>query len=191
MIEELKDAISILKLDKTKMSAVAGRRSATKWGIIMLAAPPVVNLFLSSFMFPSGFGAIFSRFLFWPMIVPVASLVVAIFAMSIIGEKVFRGGADHIGFFRVLSYASVFLWLSVLPFLFDAIDIFEVSGLYNLIWSVGVIWILVVAYHMLISHQKLSQRDAAISLFGGIVAYFIAQYILGRILVGRYYKFFY
>lgn len=191
MIKEIKDGIAILQLNKPVMAAVAARPSAKKWGFVILAVPPVVNLILSSMLFPSGFGAIFSRFLFWPMIIPTLSLVGAIFAMSYGAEKFFKTGHNHWAFFRVLAYSSIFLWLTIVPFLFGLLGILDPSGLYNLVSLVGVIWVFVVAYHLFLEWGKLSKQNAAIIVVGGFIAYLIFQLILGRILVGKYYRIFY
>ncbi len=191
MIKEIKDGIAILQLSKPVMAAVAARPSAKKWGFVILAVPPVVNLILSSMLFPSGFGAIFSRFLFWPMIIPTLSLVGAIFGMSYAAEKFFKTGHNHWAFFRVLAYSSIFLWLTIVPFLLGLLGILDPSGLYNLVSLVGAIWVFVVAYHLFLEWGKLSKQNAAIIVVGGFIAYLIFQLILGRILVGKYYRIFY
>ncbi len=197
MIKEIKDGIAILQLNKPVMAAVAARPSAKKWGFVILAVPPVVNLLLlkrllSSTFFPyEGFSAIFSRFLFWPMIIPTLSFIGAIFAMSYGAEKFFKTTHNHWAFFRVLAYSSIFLWLTIVPFLFGLLGILDPSGLFNLLSLVGVIWVFVVAYHLFLEWGKLSKQNAAIIVVGGFVAYLIFQLILGRILVGTYYRIFY
>lgn len=191
MINEIKDGIKILKFDKPTMAAVAGRVSAKKWGFVMLAVPPVLNLILSSMMFPSGFSSIFSRFAFWPMIIPSLAIVGAIFAMSFSSEKMFESKHEHWAFFKVLAYASVFLWLSAVPFLLALSGVIDPSGLFDLIWLVGVVWIFAVAYHLFLEWGKLSQQNAIIVVGIGVVAYMVFQFILGRILIGDYYRMFY
>jgi len=191
MINEIKDGIKILKFDKPTMAAVASRSSAKKWGFIMLAVPPVLNLVLSSMLFPSGFSSLFTRFAFWPMIIPSASIVGAIFAMSYAGERMFESKHGHWAFFKVLSYASVFLWLSAAPFLLALTGLIEPTGLFDLVWLVGIVWMFMVAYHLFLEWGKLSKQNAIIVVAVGVVAYMIFQFILGRILIGSYYRMLY
>ena len=191
MINEIKDGIKVLKFDKLTMAAVANRPSAKKWGFVMLAVPPVLNLILSSMLFPSGFGSLFSRFIFWPMVIPSMAIVGAIFAMSYAGERMFGSKHSHWAFFKVLAYASVFLWLSAVPFLLALTGLIDPSGLFDLVWLVGIVWMFAVAYHLFLEWGKLSQQNAIIVVVIGVIAYMVFQFILGRILIGSYYRMFY
>lgn len=191
MINEIKDGVKILKFDKPTMAAVAARNSAKKWGFIMLAVPPVLNLLLSSMLFPSGFGSIASRFIFWPMVIPSLAIVGAIFAMSYAAERMFESKHGHWAFFKVLAYSSVFLWLSAIPFLLALTGLIEPTGLFDLVWTVGVVWMFAVAYHLFLEWGKLSQQNAVIVLVVGVMAYMVFQFILGRILIGSYYRMMY
>lgn len=190
-VSQLEDAIAVLKLDKAKMEQISERKAATKWGIIIFVIPLVLNLIFASLNFPSGFGVIFSKFLLWPIVVPVLAVVGGIFLMSILAEKMFNAHGSHIGFFRTMSYSAIILWISVIPFLLAFLGIWDAFGLFNLVWVVAVIWILVVAYHMLLIHHKLNQKDAVVVLVAGVLGYFILKGILGRILVGTSYRLWY
>ncbi|MBI5754313.1 hypothetical protein HZA40_04185 [Candidatus Peregrinibacteria bacterium] len=191
MINEIKDGIEVLKFNKPVMAAVANRPAAKKWGFIILAVPPVLNLILSSMLFPSGFGSLFTRVLFWPMVIPSIALTGAIFVMSYAAERIFASKHGHWPFFKVLAYASVFLWLSAVPFLLALTGLIDPSGLFDLIWLVGVVWMFVVGYHLFLEWGKLSNQNAVIILAIGVVAYLILQLVLGRVLVGNYYRMFY
>ena len=191
IISQVKDAISILKLDKVKMQEVAARNDATKWGIIILVVPTVLNVVLASLNFPSGFSVIFSRFLLWPLLVPLFAMVGSIVVMSFVAQKFFKGQGSHIGFFRTIAYSSVVLWVTVIPFILALLGFFDAFGLYNLIWVVAVIWMFVVSYQMLLIHHKLTQENAAIVIVAGIVGYFLLRYLFGELLVGSSYRIFY
>ena len=188
MIKEIKDGIQILKLNKPVMAAVAVRPSAKKWGLLILAVPPVVNLILSSMLFPSGFEAIFSSFSFWPMILPALALCGAIFGMSYAAEKFFKSSHNHWGFFKVLAYSSVFLWLTMGAFLLGVLGVLDPGELYKLLSLIGAVLVFFVAYHLFLDWGKLSQQDAAMLVGIGFVAYLLLQLILGRVLVGGYYR---
>ncbi len=191
MLRELKDALAILKQDKMMIESVASRKSATGWGVLILLVPPVANLFLSSFQYKAGLSSILSPYVFWVVFMPAISLVGAIFALSVCAEKFFRRSVSHVRVFRVLSYASLFLWIGILPFLFEALGISLGLSLFNLIWLVGFTLILAAAYQFLTSHHRLSEKDAIICLLVAVVAYFILSSVLGNILVGSGYRIFY
>lgn len=191
IIKEINDAFRVLTLDRGKTEIVSHKRDATYYGIGFLVFPVIVNLLLSAFLFPSGFGAIFSRFLFWPMMIPAVSLVIVIFAITIATDKIFGVKVDFLRFFRVLSYASLCLWLTILPFLLDILHISLGYGLYNLLWIVAFAFIMFIGFQILTLDYRLSQKNAIICIAGGIIGYFLVNLILGNILVGSYYRIFY
>jgi hypothetical protein len=186
-----KNLVSVLKLEKEAMERISQDKSATIWGIVILAVPAVINLILASFTFPSGFGVMFSRFMLWPMFIPVLSVFAVIFLMSFVALKFFKGHGSVIGFFRTVSNAGIVLWISIIPFLMAFFGILDPIGLYNLIWVVGTIWILAVSYQMLQIHHKISQQDAVYVILIAVVGYFIIRNILGGLLVGSAYRFWY
>lgn len=191
LINQVKDAVAVLKLDKIKIASVAERVDAVKWGIVILALPPLINVVLSSLLFPTGFNAIFTKVVFWTMVIPSLSLVATIFSMSFFAERFFKTGNFHWQLFRVLAYASIILWLSPVAFLLDILGIADAERLFNFIWSVGIIGVFVVAYTFLVHQKHLAQKDATLIVLGGVAAYYIFQMILGNVLVGRYYRIFY
>lgn len=189
--KDLQDAIEIIKLNRHKFEQVYAGGSNIFPALVILFLPPVVNLVLSSLLFPSGLGSLFSAVVFWPMMIPLLSLGGSIFALYFLLEKWFAFKVDLRGFFKVLAYGSVLLWLSIIPFLLDLIGVFAVSVLFNAVWMIGLIWFFVVAYNFLVSHLKIPQRDLLISMVVFIASYFLIQSILGRLLVGGYYRIFY
>ncbi|MFH1284444.1 MAG: hypothetical protein ABIH78_02535 [Candidatus Peregrinibacteria bacterium] len=191
LFSHIGDAVKILKLDEGKMLEVSGKKNSTQWGIVILLVPPVINLILAALAFPSGFGVIFSRFLFWPIFVPVISLASVIFFVSFIAQKSFGGKGDNIGFFRTMAYSSLVLWISVIPFLLSLFGIIDAMSVYNLVSIVALAWMFVVAHKMLVSYHKLNRHDVVFALIVGIVSYFVAAAIFGRIFVGRAYRLLY
>lgn len=184
ILGELKTAIGVLKLET---SAFAG---TMKWGIVVLIFPQIVKLILSVFIFPSGFSAIFSRFLFWPTVIPVVVLSLVFLVMSLVAEKVFSAHANHKGFFKVLAYASIVFWITMVPTVLDSMGFGLGNGFYNLLWFAAFIYVMVVAYNLLIKEYKLVPQSAVICLGFGVLAYFLVHLVLGKILVGSYYKIF-
>ncbi len=188
---EAKDAISILKLDKAKMMSVAGRQSATKWGIFFLVVPALVNLVLSAISFPSGFGSILSRFVLWPVVIPVLSFLGGLYLIHVAATKLFAAKADFWGFFRIASYSYLVYWLTLIPALLMSVTFFVGGGLGALISLVASIWTLVVAYHVMTDYYKLNQQNAILALIIGVVAFMFVSSILGGVLVGSYYHMYY
>jgi hypothetical protein len=186
-----KDAVSVLKLDQNKMLEVSSDKSATIWGVIILAVPPLLNLLLTSLAFPSGFGVIFSRFLLWPILVPVLAVSATIILMSVLAVKAFKGQGSYINFFRTVSYAGIALWATIIPYLLAIFGLIDPVGLYNLVWLAALAWMVVVSYHMLLKYHKVTQQDAVIIIVIGVLGFFILRSILGEILVGSSYRFWY
>jgi Yip1-like protein len=186
---ELKDAVDILKMDTVKMAAIAKRESATKWGIIILMVPFVVNLIIYSIDSPSTFmSAITSKFVFWRISIPILAIVASTFITSFIAERFFNGKGTHLGFFRVIAYASVASWLTMIGFFIALIG--GSSSLIILFSIIASIWILFVMYNSLIVLHKLNQQDAILSLAGGIVGYLVLQALLGSVLIGGSYRYY-
>ncbi|MFH1218362.1 MAG: hypothetical protein V1679_00785 [Candidatus Peregrinibacteria bacterium] len=191
IITELKDAIEIVKLNKTKMLDVAGKKSATKWAFLFLLVPPVINLILASLNFPSGFGMIFQRFLIWPMFVPVGAIAGSLILMSFLSKRFYKGYGDVMALFRVGGYVSVILWVSIIPFILAFLGIFDAFGILNLLWLAAAFWIFLVAYQMLIFYHKLKAQDAIVIVIAGVLGYLVLRGVLGRIFVGKYYRLWY
>jgi len=189
LVVEIKDAVAILKLDKIKMVAVSQRETATFHSFIFLFFPVVVNLILFSITFRGGFlGSMFSKFLIWPLLIPVLALIASIFGMSYLAVKHFKLPQDHVGLFRVISYASVVSWLSIVPYLLYLLGIMEPTGLYNLISVASFVWAFVVAYHYFFEYKGLTKENAGMVVLAGIIGSFIAEALLGAILVGDSYR---
>lgn len=190
ILAELKIAIAVLRREESAILNVYERGSARKWGIFILVFPQLIRLILSAFTFPSGFSAIFSRFLFWPIVIPLVVLCGIFFAMSFTAKKLFDAHANHGGFFRVLAYASLIFWIMIVPSIFDIVGFNLGNGFDNLLWLIAFVWIMAVAYYLLTKEYKLNSQSVTICLAVGVITYFLIHLILGTILVGSYYKIF-
>ncbi len=186
-----KKLVSVLKFDRETMIEVSQDKRATILGIVALFIPPVVNLILASFAFPSGFGVMLSRVMLWPMLIPVVSIIGVLFLMNAVANKFFNGKGNGIAFFRTVSCSAIILWVTIIPFLLALFTNVEPFGLFNLIWLAGVIWILLVCYKMLLYHHQLRQQDAITVIVIGVIGYFIFRKFLGMVLVGKFYRFWY
>jgi len=190
VISEAKEALAILKFDKVKMAHIAAKPEATRNGIIILLVPAFFNIVFGAMSFPSGFSAIFSRFLVWPLLIPVFAFVGMVFGVSYVARKYFHGVGHDVGFFRVLSYASIVSWVSIPVALLSILGIFDIFNLLNLIDLAVIIVVFSVAYHMLLDYHKVHKDDALKVIIIGVIGYFVLQWMFGKILVGDVYRYF-
>jgi len=189
LVSEIKDAISIIKLDKPKMTEVSKRLHATKMAVIFLAVPFVVSLIFAILSFPSGFSSIFSGFFLWPIFIPIVSIVAMIFVMSVVARKFFKGVGNDVEFFRTLSYpAAAILSLDMIPFLLMLLIGFNAYSLANLINICAMAWTLVVGYNFLPESHKVNQQNLILILVIGGLSYFVIGYLLGAVLMPGTYR---
>lgn len=183
-------AISVLKLNDTSIKAVASDKEATVFGVGFLVVPPVVSLILGAFIFPSGFGAIFSRFLSWSILIPPLSFVGSIFVMVLLVQKYFRLKMEFLPFFRVVGYAGFVSWLTILPFLLGVIGLVDAFSLLNLVWTVCLAWLFLVSFTYLERNSALNRQNMGITLIVGVLSYLVINAILGDFFVGNAYRIF-
>lgn len=187
----LRDSIPVLQLEKNAMLSIAMDKNHTLAACGVFVGPHLVNLFLAALTFGNGFSsAIFSRFLFWPMLIPVIALFGSIIFMSFVAKKWYSGRGSNAGFFRVIGYSSVLLWVSIFPFFVAAFGVIDPSGVFNLLWFIAYLWMFVVSYKLLHFYHKLNKADSVVIVLMGMVAYVVFQLVLGHFLVGSSYKFF-
>ncbi|MCK9186669.1 YIP1 family protein [Candidatus Gracilibacteria bacterium] len=190
VISEAKDALAVLKFDKAKMAQIAAKPDATRNGIIILVVPAILNVFFASIGLPSGFSAIFSKLTTWPFLIPVLSFVGMAFGISFVARKYFHGVGHDIGFFRVLSYASIVSWVAIPVALLSMIGMVNLFDLFILINLAVVVLVAAVSYHLLLDYHKVKKDDAIKIIVIGVVGYFVIQWILGKIFVGNVYRYF-
>lgn len=186
--KEFKDAIEILKLNKAKMGEVASRESATKVGAAVIVLPVLVNWVLYTLTFPSRFFVFFKSFTYGKFLVVALSSVAMIFLLSYVAKQFFKGKGDHVRFFRILAYASVLTWVSIIPHLFIFVPFWTFGSLFGFISSAATIWLLVVAHKALIEEHKLSSENAILALLVGAISWWIVGSILGNIFLGSHYS---
>lgn len=189
LIKEVKLAIAVLRFNKAEILAVSNRRESTKWGIIILLIPIVFSLILGSLIFPSGFSSIFSRFLFWPIVIPVISLGASFFTMSFLSQKFFGSSHKEMEFVRVMAYGSIILWLIPIGFLLDLLGLAAADSLAFIIWVATGVWLGILAYKTFLDY-RLVQPNAIWTVVLGVLIYLIFNWLLGHILVGSYYQMF-
>lgn len=184
-------ALDVVQMKVHSFSEVAKSEESTKWGIVFFALPVLVNLILAAVTFPSGFSAIFSRFLIWPLAIPVLALSGSVIGVAYVAKKYFNAKGEMIWLFRVASHVSIVLWLTMILFLLGVLGIFDSFGLYNLVWVVNLVLVLTAAEKTFVSLYGVSKKDALILTVGVLIGYFILKSLLGSILVGSSYRMLY
>lgn len=187
--KEILDAVEVVKLNKDVMMNVAHRKHALKMGVLFFIVPVSLNIFLASLMFPSGLSSIFSRFLLFPLLVPVLAGMGVIFLIVFVAKKYFGGVGDELTFFRVVSYSGVFFSITVVLFLLTFLTGIDYLPLFHLIWYAQVVLIFLVSSKMLLYYCKLDPEKLVTVMAIGVVGYIILQQVLGWILVGSSYRF--
>lgn len=191
IVSWVKEGLALLQMDLAAMRRVFESKDSFFWGLVFLAFPVVANTLLAAFSFPSGFGSIFSKFVFWPIVVPFLALGLSFFGLALVLEKGFNIKIEAKRVIGLLGVASVVLWLSVLAFMLSLLGLMDVSGLFNFIWLAGIGWIFFLAYSFLVKVKGVSQKDALIAVLAAVFILFVVQILLGKIFVGSYYKVFY
>lgn len=184
-------AFDVVQMKAHSFQEVAKSEESTKWGIVILALPVVVNLVFAAVTFPSGFSAIFSRFLIWPLAIPVLALSGSVVAVGYIAKKYFNSKGEIVLLFRVASHISIVLWLTMVLFLLGVLGLFDSFGLYNLVWVVNLVLVLLAAEKTFATLYGMNKKDALILTVFVLVGYFIFKSLLGSVLVGSSYRMFY
>lgn len=165
-----RQAIHVLQVKKVDMEVVAHDPSATKVGIFIFIFPFVFNYLLTVLRFGG-----FSRFFLELLLSSLVLGVLFIFVVSFVATQFFHGKGSHLGFFRVMTYASLIQWLSIVPFVFLLFNLTRLSSLNNVLMLVAGIWMLAVAFHALLYVHQIKQRDALIVLIIAIVLSMVVQ----------------
>jgi hypothetical protein len=180
------EAVEVLKLNKAAISKVAADEKMTVWAFVILLAPFVVNTLLGAIQSVQFFGLQMKIFL-----IPVLCMVGVIFLMSLVAQMAFKARGDHMAFFRVIGFAGIAGFASVIPVLLGTIGIADTYSFFNIVNGLAGIWMLVVTYNVLMSYYKLNQQNAIITIVVGIVAAMILQSLLGTLFIGRFYELMY
>ena len=158
MFKELKEALKLIKFDKEVISSVVGSKSATSYGFLILFSIPVFSIFFAGINYPSGFGSMFSRFLFWPLMIPFVSLTLVFFLESFYLKKLFKIKINYLGLFRVLSYASLVLAVIVVFFILNLFDFRLGNNFYNLLFYLAFTFVFIFNFRFLDLVFKLKRR---------------------------------
>lgn len=188
---EMTVAVSVCKGNVIGFSHVYGKKEDFVWAFWFLFVPPVVNLLLTGFAFPSDFFKIFySRYLFWPIFVPVLALILSVFAVAYFLKKVLHKHVDFKAFFAVFGYASLSLWITMIAFVLMVVGLVDDYKVFELAFFAGALYMLYIMYRFLKEHFKLNREEVVFCILVAIIADAFAGSLLGRIFIGSFYTWF-
>lgn len=159
-IKEIKSAIQVALFNKEEMKRVASNADKTKYGYYIIITAAVLTflgkqIFRSWFVLSIGAGIGIA-------VMQVIMIVIGIYIMSIVANKLFDGTANNEAFFRVSSYAIIIQWLTLIPVL----DIIA--------WLWGLILFIII----LRTVQKLSVGGVVGTLIVGVIIMAMVSMIL-------------
>lgn len=166
------DVIEILKLNKSRISAVANRESegigiALVYLIIGAIGAPLGTAIIGYSLLGTRITTPFMSALFAALVAAVVAAV-TLYITSLVAEKLFKGKGTFSQFFRVMGYAyilNVVGFLTIVPFL----------------GSLASIYMLVVTFVALQEVHKLDTTNAVLTILVTIAVFMVLFYLLAMI----------
>lgn len=182
--------VSVLKRDAASIKQVAEDSKLLKPAIVIYALPNVLNLLLGALIFPSGFGAIFSRFLTWSIFIPPLALLGGFFVVFLLLTQYYKVKVSFEAIFRVMGIASIVVFLTVVPYVLAVFGLIDPFDLFGLFWLVAGAWMMLVLHAYLKSLHGLDKNKVLISIAVTVLAFFLLDRILGNLFIGSAYNLF-
>ncbi|MBU1992753.1 MAG: YIP1 family protein [Patescibacteria group bacterium] len=168
--KDFQTAFRVLILDKHAMEGVSRDSQKTFMALVFLVVPTITNVVLASLTVRH-----FSSFHFQALLGGLVMAIVGIFLASYIAEKGFRGTAHHMGFFRVIGFASLIGWLNMVAYFYLLLGVSGLSSIKSIVSFVVGIWTLVIFYKALRYVHNLKDGDAVIVIVATIVGMLVVQ----------------
>lgn len=180
----------MLKRDAYCIKQVAEDAKLLKPAIVIFALPNVLNLLLGALIFPSGFGAIFSRFLTWSIFIPPLAFLGGLFVGFLFLTQYYKVKVAFEAIFRVMGIASVIVFLTVIPYILAVFGLIDPFDLFGLFWLVSGVWMMLVLHAYLKSLHGLDKNKVLIAIAVTVVSFFLFNRILGNLFIGSVYNMF-
>ncbi|MBU0728054.1 YIP1 family protein [Patescibacteria group bacterium] len=181
-LDDVKTAMQVAFFKQADMHHVASDKSKTKSALLIIVVAALLSFlgqqFFSSWVKPAlTTGLLMSLF-------QVIMMVVGIYVMSFVAQKIFKGSGAHDAFFRVLGFAVIVSWISLIPML----------GLISALWSLALVFVILKAVHKLTTGGAIGTIIVSIvimGLIGMVTAPLFGGYGMGSIgkFRGETYKF--
>lgn len=168
--KELQRAWNIALLKKTDMHHVEhGGKMETTFGYYVITAYALLSAiglrFFNRWFTPSVLESIIN------IAVQIVMTIVVIYLLSLIAEKVFKGKGKHDAFFRVMAYAMIVGWISI-------------------IWPlslIGGLWFLFLTFRILKDVHKIDNISAIGTIILGIIVLMVLSKALSPMMGAIYY----
>ncbi|MBI4234790.1 hypothetical protein HY604_00655 [Candidatus Peregrinibacteria bacterium] len=182
-------AKSVLSLDRTVINAVSADDKLSRPAICIYLLPHVVNLLLGALIFPSGFGAIFNRFLTWSIFIPPLAMFGSIFLVFLLLTQYFKVKMRFEGIFRVVAFASIVIFSTMVPYILAVFGLLDPFFLFGFFWLISGLWMLFVLNTYLKSLHGLDQNKVLIAIACAILTFWLLNRIFGNLFIGVSYNF--
>lgn len=163
LLNEIKAAIQIALFKHKDMHHVSSDRSKTLYAFYIIIIAAVLGLIGQQFFmgpFKPSLGAGIGMAIF-----QIIMVIIGIYVLSAIAKSIFKGSAKHDEFFRVLAYAMIVSWLSIIPAL----------GLVAAIWGLILLFVILKVIH------KLTTGGAIGTIIVGIIVMGLISMILSPV----------
>ena len=188
MLKEIHNALKLIKFDKEVISSVVGDESTTKYGFLILFVTPFLSVFFAALKYSSGLGSLFSKYLFWPLMIPFVSLTFVFFLEAFFLRKIYKVKIKYLPLFRVLSYASIVFILMVVFFILSLFGLNLGDNFLNFLFFSAFFFLLNLNYRFISLVYSLKKSSILVVLCFSVFAYLFVNYFLGIFLVGSSYN---
>jgi len=159
-VADIKEAINVALFKDKVMHHVAGDKNKNISALLILIVAALASALGMQF-----FGGIFAPGLvasIGMMIYQVISSVIGIFVLSFVAKSIFKGTAKHDAFFRVMAFAMIISWVTIVPLL----------GIIAALWGLALVFVVLKAVH------KLTTGGALGAMLVSIIAFALLSLIL-------------
>jgi O-antigen/teichoic acid export membrane protein len=166
IIPEIKTAMQIALLKHQDMHSVAGNKAKTAnaYYIIIIAAFlgfAGKQLFMGFFRPEIGMAV-------GVAVIQILMTIACIYVLSFIAKSIFKGSAKHDEFFRVMGYAFIVNWITIVP----------MFGFISAIWGLILIYVILKVVH------KLTTGGALGTIIVGIIVMAVISTLISPVFSG-------
>jgi len=160
-ISDIKEAIDVALFKHTAMHHVAGDKNKNISALLILIIAAILSALGIKYIgyLPLSLGEILGMIIY-----QVVASIIGIFILSLISKSIFKGQAKHDAFFRVMAFAAIVTWISVIPNKF--------VGLIVAVWGLALVFVVLKVIHKLTTGGAL----------GAILVSAVALILLGKLL---------
>ncbi len=173
LVNSMKKAYEIVKLNKKVTEEVINSEESTKFAWIYLTAPALVYILYECLYYKTI--SMVSVFL-----LPALSIILSIYTIHYISIKFFRGKGDLCKYTRLIGYINS---IQVLVFLNILLESIGLANIFNLVYLVISVLMLIVTYNYLGDAYKINQQNRIAVMVMGYALVGVLMAILQNIMV--------